>query len=201
MPRPSNTKVRREQIIQALLQVMAKTGYEKASIQNIAKAAGLSSGLIHYHFKTKQEILIELIDTISELVQCRYEAFLKQAKTPKDQLFAFINARLSKGQGSSPSTVAAWVVIGAEAVRQPEVKEVYQKSIDAQLTLLTKLLSATAQEASVKKSKKELKQFSAMLLATIEGAFQLSSAASDVMPKDYAATTVSKSIECFLMPG
>jgi len=197
MPRPSNTQTRRAQIVQALQEVMATKGYE-ASIQTIAKCAGLSPGLIHYHFKTKQEILIELINSISELVQNRYELLLEQTETPEERLFAFIDARLAKGEGSSSSAVAAWVVIGAEAVRQPEVKEIYQKAIATQITLLTKLLKAAVKDALLKKSAKEVKRFAAMLLATIEGAFQLSTAASDVMPKGYAAISVNSITRQFL---
>ncbi len=39
MGRPSNTKERRAQIIEGLQIAMAEKGYEKASIQSIAKAA------------------------------------------------------------------------------------------------------------------------------------------------------------------
>ena len=37
--------------------------------------------------------------------------------------------RLGMGQVAEPKAVAAWVVIGAEAVRQPEVAEVYQEAV------------------------------------------------------------------------
>lgn len=198
MPRPSNTETRRAQIVQALLKVMAAKGYEKASIQAIAEVAGLTPGLIHYHFKTKQEILVALIGSINDLVRTRYEAFLEDAKTAKARLFAFIDARLAGGKGAAPAAVAAWVVIGAEAVRQPQVKREYQQSIDAQLKLLVRLIKAAQKESGTAGSGKQVKQFAAMILAAIEGAFQLSAAASDVMPRGYAAKTVKKTIENFL---
>ena len=56
MARPSNTEERRQQIVEGLLRVMAERGYERASIAEIAKAAGLSPGLVHYHFTEKQEL-------------------------------------------------------------------------------------------------------------------------------------------------
>ena len=45
MPRPPNTEQRRSQIVGGLARVMAERGYAKATIQAIAKAAGLSPGL------------------------------------------------------------------------------------------------------------------------------------------------------------
>jgi TetR/AcrR family transcriptional repressor of bet genes len=74
MPRPSNTAERRAQIIEGLLNVIAADGYEGATIASIAKAAGLGSGLVHYHFTTKQAILLALIERIGELIDARYRA-------------------------------------------------------------------------------------------------------------------------------
>ena len=40
---------------QILLAVVATNGYERATIQLIAKQAGLAPGLVHYPFKDKRE--------------------------------------------------------------------------------------------------------------------------------------------------
>ena len=40
---------------------MADRGYERASVTAIAKAAGLTPGLVHYHFHNKKEILLALV--------------------------------------------------------------------------------------------------------------------------------------------
>jgi TetR/AcrR family transcriptional repressor of bet genes len=71
MARPSNTEERRQQIVEGLLRVMAKRGYERASIAEIAKEAGLSSGLVHYHFKDKQEILLTAVEQLAARVRTR----------------------------------------------------------------------------------------------------------------------------------
>jgi len=124
MARPSNTGHRRQEIVNGLMQAMADKGYEKASIQSIAKAAGLSPGLIHYHFKTKQEILIALIHQISEQAAQRFTLLADAAGNAQQQLDAYIDAALALGDGSNPEAVTAWVVIGAEAVRIEEVRAV-----------------------------------------------------------------------------
>lgn len=171
---------------------MADHGYAKATIQAIAKEAGLRPGLIHYHFKTKQDILVELIKQVHEIGEQRYEELAIDATTPEEKLKAFIDARLAKGEGELPETVAAWVVIGTEAIRQAEVKKLYQKAISTQKDTLEKLL---IKAASVKLSKHEAGDLAGIIIAAMEGSFQLSVAAEAVMRPGYAAPSLLKLIE------
>ena len=188
MGRPSNTKQRKQEIIDALLRVMAERGYEKASIQAIAKEAGLAPGLIHYHFKTKQEILLGLVNWIASEATERLEKMEKEAADPWDKLSSFLNARLATGETDLPEVVSAWVVIAGESIRQPEIKEIYQGLIKRQLELLKQLIADVWQGKSAKS--KDVVLLSAIVIATMEGAFQLSVTANEVMPKNYAAESV-----------
>ncbi len=191
MARPSNTLERRQQIAAALLKVMAERGYDGASISAIASAAALAPGLIHYHFKNKQEILLEAIQQLADRFRARFEDFSGNATTPEARVRAFIDARLAKGKGAETAAVAAWVVIGAEAVRQMEVKMAYQAALAAQQSLLAELLRDYADAAL---TEDELQHLTAVLLATMEGIFQLSVSAESLMPQDYAAKTVMEMV-------
>jgi TetR/AcrR family transcriptional repressor of bet genes len=193
MGRPSNTKQRKQEIIQALLKVMSEQGYEKASIQAIAEQAGLTPGLIHYHFKTKQDILLALVNWIATAANERLEKLDKVVDDPWLKLEAFINARLATGDTEMPEVVAAWVVIAGESLRQPEIKEIYQDLIGQQLKMLKQLI-ANVWEGKSSKSK-EVIHLSAIILAAMEGAFQLSATASEIMPKNYAANSVLELIK------
>jgi TetR/AcrR family transcriptional repressor of bet genes len=193
MGRPSNTEQRKQEIIDALLRVMAERGYEKASIQAIAKEAGLAPGLIHYHFKTKQEILLGLVNWIASSATERLEKMEAQVSDPWDKLSAFINARLATGESELPEVVSAWVVIAGESIRQPEIKEIYQGLIEQQLNHLKALITDVWQGKSTKS--KEVIHLSAIVISAMEGAFQLSATASEVMPKNYAAESVLKIIK------
>jgi TetR/AcrR family transcriptional repressor of bet genes len=189
MGRPSNKSERRAEIVQAMMKVMAVSGYEGASIQAIAKQAGLAPGLIHYHFKTKQDILLESVTQLSNVLRERYLLLSESAVTAEDKLKAFINARLSKGEGASQQAVIAWVMIGSEAVRQPQVKTVYLKALKEQKALLEDLLQDYF-EAFLKKGRLDKQQLSmkvAFVMAFMEGAFSLSITAQEIMPDNWAA--------------
>lgn len=185
VPRKSNTEDRRAEIVAAMLIVIASNGYEKATIQQIAKQAGLAPGLVHYHFKDKREILIALAKHLSDYVYQRYLKFAEGAVTTEARLRAYLEARLGLGPGASSDAVAAWVIVGSEAIRDAQVREVYQDAIGSEIKLLHELLSAYFGDH--RRSQTNVPRLAAVLMSFIEGAFQLSSAARKVMPRGYAA--------------
>jgi TetR/AcrR family transcriptional repressor of bet genes len=197
MARPSNTEHRRQEIVLGLMSAMAEKGYEKASIQSIAKAAGLSPGLIHYHFKTKLEILIALMTELSGKADERYELLEANAESAEDKLMAYIDAALALGEGSNQQAVAAWVIIGAEAVRLEDVRNLYQEVIAKHSETLVELLTQAALEIRLEKnkklSKKEAKELATFIIASIEGAYQIATTIPDAS-KDYAAKTLKAAV-------
>lgn len=193
MARSSNTETRRAEITGALLAVIARHGYDKATIQAIAAQAGLAPGLIHYHFRNKQEILVSLIGALAQAANERYAAVLGDQVEPAARLRAYLHARLGLGDGAAPEIVAAWVMIGAEAVRQPEVRAVYQPMIADELALLTTLLTDCLRVRG--RATDGAPTLAAGLAALIAGAFQLSSATTGVMPRGYAAEAAIRHAE------
>jgi len=183
-PRPT-TDSRRAQIVAALLPVLARNGYGKATIVEIARQAGLAPGLIHYHFANKREILVSLVRSMVEYANTRFEQATAAAHTPLDRLRAHLDSRLALGDGANADMAAAWVMIGAEAVREPEVRTVYQEAIAAELQALTQLIADALRDAG--RDESVAPRLAGALLALMEGAFQLASAAGDVMPVGYAA--------------
>jgi TetR/AcrR family transcriptional repressor of bet genes len=185
MARPSNSASRQAQIVRALQTVMAKHGYEKATIQMIAAEAGLAPGLLHYHFKRKQDILMALVATLAGYGQQRYAQLAVEVADPMLRLRACIDARLALGAGAAADVVAAWVMVSAEAVRQPEVREAFQRAVAAELALLAGLVADCLRLHG--RPAHDAGDVAAGLLALITGAYQLACATADVMPAGYAA--------------
>ena len=190
MGRPSNQAQRKRQIVDALLEVMAKTGYQSASISAIAKQAGLAPGLVHYHFKNKQAILIELVDLLDGLAQARYSELKLNACDPKQALSAFIDSALALGKGSSQHAVAAWVMIAAESIKQKEVRATYQKVVSKNLSELQALIKDFIKVKNKTLPLETIKNIAAMAYSSIEGSYQLASTAPELMPSNYAAETL-----------
>src|SRR4051812_36798805 len=119
MPRPSNTEERRRQIALGLRRTMASKGYEGATVAEIARAARLTSGLVHYHFKDKLEILLAVLEGLVEEHGGRVDRAVAAGGDPVAALAAFIDVHLAVGPHADPEALACWVILGTEALRQP----------------------------------------------------------------------------------
>ena len=56
----ANARGRREQLIAAAARVIGEKGYERASLQEICAAAGILPGSLYYHFKSKEDLFIQV---------------------------------------------------------------------------------------------------------------------------------------------
>jgi len=197
MARKPNTELRRQQIVDGLRQVIATSGYTGATVQAIAVASGLAPGLIHYHFRDKNEILVALVESLSGYARERFERRAESATTPRERLRAYLDARLAYGPDAKPDAVAAWVMIGEQAVRDPDVREVYQRAVGNELALIRSLLKASL--VAQGKQPRKVEPLAVGLLAFVEGVFVLASNARPLVPKgfsaDMAATWVSRYID------
>lgn len=189
MGRPPNTDERKAQIVDGLMRAMAERGYEGASIGAIAEAAGLAPGLVHYHFKTKQDVLIALVDHLALLLEARFADEISRAEeTAPARLKAFLDAHVALGKGADPAAVACWVAIGAEAVRQKEVRAVYSRVVERRLDTLTALLRDVLEMEG--RATSQVRAHAAALLSSVDGMFQLSIAAPEVLPRGFASRAV-----------
>lgn len=196
MGRPSNTAERRAQIVDALVRVMATTGYAGASVAAIAREAGLTPGLVHYHFGSKEEVLLATVDRLGALVGERFVRFSKGAASPRERLFAFIAAFLERDASASPEAVACWVALGTEALTRPEVGRAYRRVVAAQIDVLIGLVGEVLAAEGGDAARAPV--ISSGIYAAIEGLFRLATIAPGVIPEGSASTTVRSMTEGLL---
>ena len=75
MPGKKEAEVlRREQIVQAAFLVAAREGLEQLTVRLVATEAGLSTGLVFFHFKSKEALRLALLDWLLDSLFERWEA-------------------------------------------------------------------------------------------------------------------------------
>jgi len=79
-------EVRRDQIVQATLRIIAKKGMNSLTTATIAKEVGISEANLYRHFKNKQEIIYETIETIGKGLSTNLEKVFQHDMDPLSKL-------------------------------------------------------------------------------------------------------------------
>jgi AcrR family transcriptional regulator len=116
-------EARRVQLIEATIETLASRGYARLTLTDVARTAGLSHGLVLFHFETKERLLSETLAYLAEEYRANWEAALARAgDTPPEQLNALIEADFMPAI-STPSRLAAWCSFWGEAQSRPLYQE------------------------------------------------------------------------------
>ena len=96
-PAEGDAAATRERILLEASRLFRQRGYAATALREIAQAAGIKAGSIYYHFASKDEILVEVldkgIDLVAEAVRARAEA-LPATATAMDRIGAAIEGHL-----------------------------------------------------------------------------------------------------------
>ncbi len=82
--------LRRSQLTKAAYQVVSRMGYYNFTIKDLAKEAGLSTGLVHYYFKDKQDLLFNLLKEMNKNLKVYLNESISKSDDPAEQLEIFV---------------------------------------------------------------------------------------------------------------
>ncbi len=103
----------RDRVIQAALRAYATNGYSGSSLAGIAAAAGLTTAGLLHHFRSKEELLIEVLQ---ERDRTDRERFQLQDSQGLDTLAAL--QKLVEANASTPGLVQTFTVLMGESAAQ-----------------------------------------------------------------------------------
>lgn len=138
MAAPARTRIRpdlrRQQILDAAHRVVLERGLHDARVSDVASELGISSGLIHYHFATKDELIGAMLRDSAEREIAAVESVLATVDTADRRLAVLIEAYLPSVR-RDPSWVL-WIDAWGEALRDPTVRRISEE-LDAAWVQLT----------------------------------------------------------------
>jgi AcrR family transcriptional regulator len=103
-------EARRNQIVQSAIEVIAEAGFANASMARIAEHAGISRGLISYHFAGKDELIAQVLVTVFGEVAAYMGPLVEAESTAAGQLRVYIESNLAY-MNAHRSRIAAVVEI------------------------------------------------------------------------------------------
>lgn len=83
-----------DRLLREAAQLFIQHGYERTTMRSIATATEISLGSIAYHFRTKEDILYEVMRVIIESGEEKALRVVAELDTPQDKLMALIEVEL-----------------------------------------------------------------------------------------------------------
>jgi TetR/AcrR family transcriptional repressor of bet genes len=137
-PRTQSRDTRRAQVMEATIRSLAERGFSRTTVTNVAARAGISHGLVLFHFQSKENLLAETLDYLAEEYRLNWQSALEVAgKAPDEQLLALIRADFAPAI-CTPDRLAAWCAYWGESQSRP----LYQSRCGANDALYNETLVA-----------------------------------------------------------
>lgn len=128
MPKIVDRSERRRELAEAVWRVVQRDGVEQASVRNVAREAGLSTGSLRHYFATQSELLEFAMRTVMERVESRVAAIpvpddrLRAARTVLAQLLPLDEERRSENE--------VWVAFSARAMVDDGLRTLRDEAYD-----------------------------------------------------------------------
>jgi AcrR family transcriptional regulator len=149
---------RKQQILQAAVDIIVDEGYSSLSMRALARASGIKLGALQYHFRTSEEMLRALVAYISDIYHINFDAMKANEPLTIKGVLEFVSSEPADGRLQADKL---WPQLWAMGQVEPLVADLVEDIYAEYLQILEGLL----QKAGSKNPRVE----SISLMAFIEG--------------------------------
>jgi AcrR family transcriptional regulator len=166
MPRPHVEEERRQQILQATWHVISVSGFRSLRVSDVAKRAGVSSGMIHYYFDTKRDLLKAAFEQYYAHSMQRRQWIMETGKGPLELLKLLVESYLP----IEDETLEGWRVwseLWVEGLQEPDLEQL-NEDFYGQWRRLVAGIIGDGQDAGIIRDGSAI-ELANMLIAMIDG--------------------------------
>jgi AcrR family transcriptional regulator len=117
--RKASKETRRQQLIEATINSLAKRGYSETTMADVADGAGLSRGIVNFHFESKEKLLVATLQYMADEYSVHWRNSLQKAgDDPAHQLLTLVAADFDRSI-CTKRKLAAWCAFWGEAKSRP----------------------------------------------------------------------------------
>jgi len=113
-------------IIEAVIDTIAARGLSGTTLASVAEEAGVSQGVLVFHFKSKEGLLIETLRRLSAEYRAAWEPAL-ETEDPLEQVVGLLRADFSPPV-CTHRKLALWFAFWGEAAAQPLFSEICEEA-------------------------------------------------------------------------
>ena len=100
--RKSENMSKRDLIIEKSIEILSERSIASTSIQDITNACGISKGAFYLSFKSKEELLIAIVEYIIQEMTSKYQDLLNLQVDPKEKLTQYFMLSFHFFEKNSP---------------------------------------------------------------------------------------------------
>ena len=135
---------RRQELVAAAYQLIARLGFEGLRTRDVAAAAGVNVATLHYYFPTKEALIG---DVLKHAMQ-RFRTAMPTAGSPVDQLRShFVGIRRLVRE--EPELFAVMGELALRSARDPAIRTLYQQTTDIWQATVRGLLAKAARDGAL----------------------------------------------------
>ena len=133
---------RRDDILREAAHLFRTRGYAQTTVREIADAVDMQSGSLFYHFRSKEDILVEIMgDGIARLIM-KLNRALEEARTPREKLLAWLTVHLTAMLEEAPDAMGVYLYEWRSLSEKARARLIKQR--DSYETHVTELLNEIA---------------------------------------------------------
>jgi TetR/AcrR family transcriptional regulator, transcriptional repressor of bet genes len=121
MPKIGMQAIRKRELIEAAIAAIHARGSLEVTVSEIARRAGVSQGLAHHYFGSKEQLIVSAMRHLLHEFGAAIRVALRRAGGPRDRVSAIIHCSLGPEQ-FAPETVTAWLIFYVHAQRSAEAR-------------------------------------------------------------------------------
>ena len=111
-------------LISSAIKSISEKGISETTMSDVSQGAGLSQGIVNFHFKSKELLLIETLKFISnEYLQSFQNCLKKSGSNPCKRIIAIVNNDFSK-KICSRDKIALWFTFFSEVKFKPAYHQI-----------------------------------------------------------------------------
>ncbi|MDO8353443.1 MAG: TetR family transcriptional regulator [Aestuariivirga sp.] len=122
--RKASRPVRRQQLIDATIVVLARKGYSALTVADVAKTAGLSVGIINFHFESKEKLLASCLTHLAEEYYRNWQGALAVPGASVAEKLQMVILGDFNDKIFTPDKLAAWIAFWGETQGRPIYTEI-----------------------------------------------------------------------------
>lgn len=138
-----------QRIIEAMRASVARRGSERSTFDHVSREAGVSRGLLHYYFGTKERLLVQAMRHDCDLRLQRLERQLSRARTSEDFIDLMVQS-LQETLASEPDFVTLVFELFTLSRRNSEIALEYADLMRRTREHVARMLEAAERERVLK---------------------------------------------------